>query len=82
MPRCQQTELSGLQFVPCKNEATEVLWCPTWITSNEGPMNLCEHHAKNFKPEHNPMANGGDWHWGADAYDTFQRVRKAWGTKS
>lgn len=38
-------------------------------------MDLCEHHAKQFMPEHNANAKDGEWHWDADAVAAFEAAR-------
>src|SRR4029078_10361790 len=55
-------------------EATRLLWCPTWVDSYEGPLPLCDEHAKNFMPQHNPNAAGGSWHWDEEANVVFQAI--------
>lgn len=66
------------QFPASKNkltEATKRLWCPTWLTSEKGPIDLCEECAKTFMPEHNNTgASDGSWHWGDEADAAFASV--------
>lgn len=78
MPRCQQVDLrkDSYGFEPCQQEATERVWCPTWISADEGPRVMCERHARNFKPEFNKYAKDGVFHWGADADREYQANRK------
>ena len=60
----------------CKKQAMFRLWCPTWITANEGPRNLCSDCAKAFQVAHNPMAAGGSWHWGDNADKAFKQIKQ------
>jgi hypothetical protein len=57
-----------------RNEATRLLWCPTWVDSYEGPLSLCDEHAKMFMPEHNTNASTGSWHWDEEANTAFQSI--------
>lgn len=54
-------------------EAIKALWCPTWIDACEGPIHLCDYHAKTFQPD-NPNALHGQFFWGQDAFDVFKKV--------
>jgi hypothetical protein len=57
-----------------KLRATHRLWCPTWIGSERGPIDICEEHARTFKEDKNPSAKNGSWHWGEDADKAFKSV--------
>ena len=72
--RCNSSILVGNSFKPCCNEATEILWCPTWISAGRGPINVCANHAKGFKPEFNPHAKDGEFYWGNDAQAAYIRI--------
>lgn len=69
MGQCQQKELSDdhRTFVRCEDEATTRVWCPTWITAEDGPLHVCEKHARTFQPEHNENASRGTFYWDDEA---------------
>lgn len=50
-------------------EATKRVWCPTWLGSQNGPIDVCEPCAEKF------AASEGSWHWGTEADATFASVR-------
>lgn len=83
MPKCASYDYNGVTepFVQCKNEATHRLWCPTWINAQDGVMCICDAHAKVFRPELNPHAAGGEFHWEADADEAFAKYQAAKQTK-
>ena len=68
---CNQT-LSGR--IPCAKRHSLRLWCPTWTSAENGPLNLCVDCARVFQPENNPNNNGkGSFHWGNEADTAFHR---------
>ena len=71
MPTCEQKELNEPHsgYLQCHCAATTALWCPTWISAENGPMQLCDRHADHFRKSE------GEWHWGADAYDAFNKAK-------
>lgn len=76
-----QPELVNAPFPICNNcksgqkkKATKRVWCPTWIGSEKGPIDVCAEHAANFTPEGNPHGRGGSFHWGEEADKAFKSV--------
>lgn len=69
MSRCQGEGVTN----PCQQPVTKRLWCPTWI-DNAGPMDLCEHHARNFMPEFNEHSCDGEWYWGEQADAKWKEI--------
>lgn len=76
MPLCYKC----LHQVPAsdnkKTEATKRVWCPTWLGSQRGPMDVCDECAKTFQPEHNHFSCNGSFHWGEDADKAFKQVEQ------
>ena len=65
-----QTLVDSLRHIDCQYPATYLVWCPTWLSvggCDAEPIWLCEEHARNFMPAHNPHAKDGEFYWGADA---------------
>jgi hypothetical protein len=55
--------------------ATKRVWCPTWLGSQRGPINVCEECAKVFTSENKySRRNEGSFHWGDDADKAFAAV--------
>lgn len=63
-------------FVRCINEATTRVWCPTWITAEDGPLHVCEKHARTFQPEHNENARRGTFYWDDEADRAWAQAHK------
>ena len=61
-------------FVRCTKTATHTCWCPTWISAEEGPMELCEEHTHNFRPEFNKHAKDGNFYWGEEAVAQYEKA--------
>ena len=71
--QCQYVECAGQGgFERCTVVAAFEVWCPTWVTAEEGPMHLCADHARNFMPEHNPHARNGMFYWGEKATEEYE----------
>jgi hypothetical protein len=66
--KCQSCDCHGEGgYKLCQETAAHRVWCPTWLSAEEGPMSLCERHARNFMPEHNKNAANGVFYWGEEA---------------
>jgi hypothetical protein len=72
--KCYQRILpNGAQsFVDCPNEATHRVWCPTWLSAEKGPIDICEKCSRIFDPMHNKYATDGTFYWGANADKQFK----------
>lgn len=70
--RMSRAAKSAAEARESRIKATKRLWCPTWLDCENGPIDLCEHHAGVFQVENNPNANNGSWHWGEEADKAFQ----------
>ena len=68
---CEMTYYVGNDSRQCGHQASEVLWCPTWINAEQGPMHLCSEHSRGFKPEFNKNAEGL-FYWGKEAHEQFK----------
>src|SRR5690349_9180841 len=74
--KCDYSENGNL----CGHPNTEKVWCPTWISSIDGPHHFCAEHSRNFKPEFNKNAKDGKFYWGAEADTEFEKAMKEGGT--
>jgi hypothetical protein len=74
---CEQIIWGGLgkSFKRCTNDATNKLWCPTWISAAHGWIHICDECAKVFKPQFNIHAKDGVFFWGDDAVAAFEKSR-------
>lgn len=59
---------------PIPNEATLTVWCPTWITADEGPRNICAKCNEVFDPNKNPNAKDGDFFYDEEAKEIFKNI--------
>ena len=78
---CRGNEYKAGKFVQCGHPTDTIVWCPTWINAGEGPMPVCDEHARSFKPEFNPYAKNGEFYWNADANEAFARIGGSRATK-
>lgn len=67
---CQSNDLvDGGGFKNCTDEASVRIWCPTWVTSHNGPQNFCDHHSKPFR-----TSETGSFFYGDDADRAYMSV--------
>lgn len=55
----------------CENEGTQTIWCPTWVSSDQGPLNFCDEHSQIFI-----NSSKGAFFFGEDATKEFDSVVK------
>ena len=73
MCQCEYTKLHHRGgFVRCTAKATTSVWCPTWVSADEGPMSVCDEHAKGFMPEHNEHIKVDTFLWGRQAQEAYE----------
>lgn len=64
----------GSRALPCVNEATEVIWCPTWVSAYLGPHHFCASCAEVFDESKNASAAHGQFFFGERAQQAFDVV--------
>jgi hypothetical protein len=64
--------MSRLTQCHCGEQATHVVWCPTWIGTDKGPIGYCDKDVKVFTE--NEHAKSGQFFFGQEAHDRFNSV--------
>lgn len=54
---------------------TKHIWCPTWISSSDGPQDYCDEHAEVFDPTKNKHASNGLFLYGQEADQAFKQTK-------
>ena len=74
MPRCSYHDTKAQ--CPHVADVLHRVWCPTWVSAEEGPQWFCGDHIVNFKRETNPnCVDDRAFFWGSEADIAFMSVR-------
>jgi hypothetical protein len=83
MKCCSQNfKAKSLDLIPCDREATEKIWCASWINSINGPQCFCAEHAENFQSKFNKNMKPEDdkkFFWKNDAEVAYMQAMKEGG---